>query len=172
VGKNVIIEPVSGDLFKALMRKIASSVAVITTCHDAHLHGMTATAVSSVSADPPAILIVVNRSARSHALISASKAFNVNILSAHQSELSGRFASKQDDSFDGVAYSFGGNGAPILDGAVASIECRTALETDFGTHTIFIGHVVGGSICAGDPLIYQDGSYRSSSPRTAEREIA
>jgi flavin reductase (DIM6/NTAB) family NADH-FMN oxidoreductase RutF len=172
VGKNVTIEPVSGDLFKSLMRKIASSVAVITTCHDGHLHGMTATAVASVSADPPAILIVVNRSARSHALISASKAFNVNILSAHQSELSGRFASKQDDSFDGVAYSFGGNGAPILDGAVASIECRTALETDFGTHTIFIGHVVGGSICAGDPLIYQNGSYRSSSPRTAEREIA
>jgi flavin reductase (DIM6/NTAB) family NADH-FMN oxidoreductase RutF/nitroreductase len=172
LGKNEYVPPVSGDTFKALMRKIASSVAVITTCHDGHRHGMTATAVCSVSVDPPAILIVVNRSARSHALISASKAFNVNILADHQREVSNQFASKEGDPFGSVGHRFGSNGVPVIDDAVAFMECRIALETDFGTHTIFIGHVTAGSVAAGNPLIYQEGEYKSATPRISERDIA
>lgn len=172
MGRNEYVAPISDDKFKELMRKIASSVAVITTCHDGHRHGMTATAVCSVSANPPAILIAVNRSARSHALISAGRAYNVNILADHQREVSGLFSSKESDPFAHVPYHDGDNGLPVIDGAVASLECRIALEIDFGTHTIFVGNVTAGSVSAGNPLIYQEGAYKSATPRVSEREIA
>src|SRR5258708_1587539 len=81
----------NAERFKLVMRNIASSVAVITVEHEGRKHGMTATALCSVSAAPPTILIVVNRSARTHPIISEARRFTVNILAVHQAELAGRF---------------------------------------------------------------------------------
>lgn len=163
---------VSGDLFKSLMRNIASSVAVITTNQLGKRHGMTATAVCSVSADPATILIVVNRSTRSHPIIAATKAFTVNILADHQHAIGTRFASKSDDPFDGIEYRSGLNGSPIIEGVAAYIECATVSEIEVETHTIFIGRVLGGDVSKAHPLLYHEGAYKSVSPRFSDRNVA
>jgi flavin reductase (DIM6/NTAB) family NADH-FMN oxidoreductase RutF/nitroreductase len=166
------VASISGETFKSLMRTMASSVAVITTRFNERAHGMTATAVCSVSADPATILIVVNRSTRSHPIISASKRFTVNILAEYQRELGGRFASKHPDPFDGVEHHDGVNGSPIIDGASAYIECVTTAEIESGTHTIFIGNIVGGNISGAYPLVYHEGEYKSVTSRWSDRAIA
>jgi flavin reductase (DIM6/NTAB) family NADH-FMN oxidoreductase RutF/nitroreductase len=163
---------VSGALFKSLMRNIASSVAVITTNQEGTPHGMTATAVCSVSADPATILIVVNRSTRSHPIITAAKEFTVNILAEDQHALGDRFASKSDNPFDGIGHRLGVTGSPILEGAAAYLECATVSEIDAGTHTIFIGRVIGGDVSTALPLVYHEGAYKSVSPRSTERNVA
>ena len=84
---------IDAEKFKALMRVFGSSVVVITVSHNGQDHGMTATAICSVSADPPQILVVINRSNRSHAIITQAKRFTVNILAEHQSGLGQRFSS-------------------------------------------------------------------------------
>ncbi|MEH2470872.1 flavin reductase (DIM6/NTAB) family NADH-FMN oxidoreductase RutF/nitroreductase [Nitrobacteraceae bacterium AZCC 2161] len=172
MGKHSNIALVSGDLFKSLMRNIASSVAVITTNQGDKHHGMTATAMCSVSADPATILIVVNRSTRSHPIISAAKSFTVNILAEHQHAISGRFASKHDDPFDGIEHRVGANGSPIIKDVAAYIECTTVSEIDVGTHTIFIGNVIGGDVSQAHPLVYHEGEYKSLSPRSTDRDVA
>ncbi len=156
---------VDRDTFRAVMRKHASSVTVITTSHDGRLHGMTATAFCSVSADPPTILIVVNRSARSHPLIDGSGFFAVNILSERQVELAERFSAKRDDQFDALAYTIGETGAPILAGVTAHIECRVASRTEIETHTLFVGRVIDGSAADSTSLVYEGGRYVRLSER-------
>ncbi len=152
-------QAVDRDTFRAVMRKHASSVTVITTTHDGRLHGMTATAFCSVSADPPTILIVVNRSARSHPLIDGSGLFVVNIVSADQTSLAERFSEKRDEPFDGLDYTLGKTGAPILRGVIAHLECRVVSRTEVETHTLFLGSVIDGFAGTGTSLIYEDGRY-------------
>lgn len=146
--------------FRSIMRSMVAGVTVITTSHEGHLHGMTATAFSSVSAEPPTVLIVLNRSTRTHPLVSASRHFVVNLLAEHQIELGQRFAGKLDDQFDGIAYTLNEHGVPVLDGAVASLECETIDEMNVGTHTIFIGRVLKGDRSQVSPLVYHDGRYK------------
>lgn len=165
-------EAIDTDLFRALMRCIASSVAVITTGADGNLHGMTATAVTSVSASPASLLVVVNRSNRSHLLITASRSFAVNILSETQRSLGERFSSKADDQFDGVPHEIAWNGAPVLKNVAAHLECRLVAETDVGTHTIFVGEIVGGGLSGAYPLLYHDGAYKALTPRVSSHDIA
>jgi len=141
------------------MRKVASSVAVITTAHDVHLHGMTATAISSVSADPPTLL-VVNKTTRTHPLIVASRHFVVNILSQSQQSLGTRFSGKVNDQFSGVGYRLSAGGLPILRDCTAHFECGLMQEFDAGTHTIFIGSIVAGGFSDNNPLLYHDGAYK------------
>jgi flavin reductase (DIM6/NTAB) family NADH-FMN oxidoreductase RutF len=152
--------PVDRDSFRQAMRAVASSVAVITTCHGGQLHGMTATAFSSVTADPPTVLIVVNQSTRSHPLISGSRAFVVNFLAQSQRHLSDLFAGKATDQFRTVDYMSGLNEAPIIKGAAAHLDCETISETTCGTHTIFLARVVGASASQEVPLLYHDGQYK------------
>ena len=154
------------------MRRIASSVAVITTAYDGHLHGMTATAVTSVSAEPPRLLIVVNRSTRSHPLITASRIFVVNILADSQRGLGEHFARSGDNQFEGIAYDLGPSGSPIVREAAAHLECTLVSETDMGTHTIFVGQVVGGGVSGSNPLLYHDGAYKAVTPRVSQHAIA
>lgn len=166
------VKAIDAELFRALMRRIASSVAVITTGHDGHLHGMTATAVASVSSNPARILIVVNRSTRSHPLITASRNFTVNILAETQRGLGERFASGREDQFAGVDHEVAWNGAPVLKGAAAHLECRLVSETDMGSHTIFVGEIVGGGLSGANPLLYHDGAYKGLTPRVSSYDIA
>ena len=149
------------ERFKLVMRNIASSVAVITVEHEGRKHGMTATAVCSVSTTPPTILIVVNRSARSHSIISQAKRFTVNILAVHQAKLGGRFSEKHTSPFDGVGHKAGICGGPVLEDAAAYLECETEAEIHAGSHTIFIGAVMGGDATKSPPLLYHEGEYKS-----------
>jgi len=155
---------ISRDTFRSVMRRQAASVTIITTCHDAALHGMTATAFTSVCADPPTILIVVNRSARSHPLIDGSGLFTVNILAEEQVALASRFSGKLDDQFNGVPFTLGSTGAPILEGCSAHLECVVAQRIEVETHTLFVGHVLAGATSPGEPLVYHEGIYSGLRP--------
>lgn len=152
-------EVVDVDTFRGVMRKLAGSVTVITTEGQGSLHGFTATAVCSVCAEPPTILIVVNRSARTHPHIEKKGAFAVNILADHQVELANLFASKSSEQFAKVNHAVSPNGVPVIQGAAAFIECQIKEQYDVGTHTIFIGRVVDGGAAESMPLIYQDAGY-------------
>ena len=146
--------------FKTAMRRFASTVSVVTSGHGAVLNGMTATAVCSVSAEPPSILIVVNQESQSHALIQKSGAYTVNVLAASQETLAVHFASRSVAPFATVPYSLGITRSPIIDNCASFLECVLESAMPSGTHSIFIGRVVasGGSGCS--PLIYHDGKYR------------
>jgi flavin reductase len=165
-GPDLLTRPVavSGDRFRALMRNVASSVAVITTHQDGRPHGMTATAVCAVSADPAMLLIVVNRGNRSHGAISATGAFCVNMLAEHQAAVAGRFAGKLPTPFDGVAWHLDGAGQVVIDGAAAVLSCRVATQVEADTHTVFFGTVTGGEVGAALPLLYHQGAYAALAP--------
>lgn len=168
------IKAIDTELFRALMRRIASSVAVITTSYEGHIHGMTATAIASVSANPARLLIVVNRSTRSHPLIASSRAFSVNILAETQRDLGTRFSSSSiEDQFAGVDFEIGVSGSPVLKGAAAHLECHLVSETDMGSHTIFVGEIIGGALSpTTNPLLYHDGAYKRLTPRVSPYDIA
>lgn len=155
------VPDIGAEKFKALMRAFGSSVVVITLSHGGVYHGMTATAVCSVSANPPQVLAVINRSNRSHALVTAARRFTINILSQHQAALGQRFSEGHDTPFEGVTHAQGSHAGPILDGCAAFIECLTVAEFEVGTHTIFVAKVAGGEVMDGTPLLYHAGSYKS-----------
>ena len=98
-------------------------------------------------------------------MVSASGHFVVNLLAEDQAHLGNRFAGKLDNQFDGIGYTLSDRGAPIIDGAVATLECETVGATDFGTHTIFIGKVLKGTRSEVLPLLYHDGGYKGITRR-------
>lgn len=150
--------------FQKVMRTVASGVTVITTAHDGQTHGMTATAFSSVSADPPTVLIVVNKSTRTHPILSAGRRFVVNLLAEDQTWIGERFAGKLDQQFETVEHRLNDHGIPVLAGNVANLECEVSVETDAGTHTIFIGRVLAADASDSAPLVYHDGRFKSVVP--------
>jgi flavin reductase len=150
---------VSGDQFKLVMRRFAASVNVITSADGAKKNGMTATAVCSVSSDPPSALIIVNKSNRSHPIIAGTRTFAVNVLSSNQRQVAAHFASKLPDPFAEIPHSIGRTGCPIIAGADAHIECTVIDQMDVGTHTIFVGKIVAAGTANGEPLLYHEGRY-------------
>lgn len=153
------LSEISTDQFKQVMRRFAASVNVITSFNGALKNGMTATAVCSVSAEPPTALVIVNKSNRSHPVIAETRAFAVNVLSAEQRPIATHFASKHPDPFADVPHTIGETGCPIIDGSDAHIECLVIDQLDVGTHTIFVGRIVATGSSSGDPLLYHEGRY-------------
>jgi len=161
-GSNVdLLASIAPAAFKAAMRRMAATVSVITSGSGGLFNGMTATAVCSVSADPPSLLIVVNRANRSHALIERSGAYTVNVLSAEQERLATHFASTPLEPFADVPYSLGSNHCPIIEHCTSYFACLVEQQTGFGTHSIFIGRVVASGSSDSLPLLHQDGKFRS-----------
>jgi 4-nitrophenol 2-monooxygenase / 4-nitrocatechol 4-monooxygenase, reductase component len=158
---------VDGVRFRAVMRHFPTAVTVVTTMLDGHPKGFTATAVASVSADPPRVLVCVNRLARSHPLISQAGRFCVNLLRLEQEGFARVFASRSpDDPFDDVGYRSERTGSPVIEGSLAYLDCEVSEEYTAGTHTIFIGDVVACDAGEGAPLGYFDGAYRDFGVRT------
>jgi flavin reductase len=153
-------EHIAPDEFKAVMRRFAANVNVITSANGKILNGMTATAVCSVTTEPPSVLVIVNRSNRSHPIIKLSNAFAVNVLSAEQKHLAQHFASRPADPFASVDHFIGKTGCPIIKGADAFLECVVMQETEVGSHTIFVGRVVASQTFNEQPLLYHAGEYR------------
>jgi flavin reductase (DIM6/NTAB) family NADH-FMN oxidoreductase RutF len=144
------------------MRRFATGVTIITTrAPDGAVAGFTANAFASVTADPPMVLICVNRTASSHPIIAESRFFTVNVLALEQRTVAQRFASGEpSERFDGIAYELGATGAPVLTGSLAHFDCTLAEEHTAGTHTIFLGNVVACDSRDGAPLGYYDREYR------------
>ncbi len=149
-----------GD-FRQAMRRFPTGVTIVTTLLDGKPKGFTANAVTSVSADPPTILICVNRQSRTHPLISQAGRFCINLLRLDQRDLAERFAAREaSDPFETLPFTPGPTGAPILPGVLAYLDCELSEEYSAGTHTIFIGAVLGSGFSDGSPLGYFNAAYR------------
>ena len=153
------------DSFRQAMRRVASTVNVITVCVDGRPMGITATAMSSLSMDPPSLLVCIKQTASVHGSIKDVSHFAVNVLHRDQEHLAQMFAdrSKADLRFTDGWHLEGGR-PPRLADAQASLLCRRTDHHRFGTHSIFIG-VVEDVVVRGDvhPLLYLDGRYGSAS---------
>lgn len=147
--------------FRRLMGQFATGVTIITTRDvDGTPYGLTANAFTSLSLDPPLCIVCIDRRAESFMHFPASKVFNVNILTRAQEDISNRFAKSGGDKFTGVATTRAINGAPLLDGAMATIECTIEETFEGGDHVIHVGRVERFNVNGGDPLLYFEGKYR------------
>jgi len=144
------------------VRAFAAGVTVVTTLDaEGRAVGLTATAFSSLSMEPPLCLVCVHRNGTSHDALVASRRFAVNLLTAEQVELSNRFASRADDKFADVPHRPGdATGCALLDGALASMECEVVDVFPGGDHSIFVGRLATVSVADGRPLLYWRGGYR------------
>lgn len=156
------------DDFKLAMRQLAGAVTIITSGQGDERRGLTATAFCSVCASPPTVLVCINRSAEAHSFIALGGAFCVNVVASQDRSLADRFAamdgSKGVVRFEGRSWSSIVTGAPALDDAAASFDCRVTETFDTETHTVFIGRVCGvRANPETKPLIYFDRRYRDLS---------
>ncbi|WP_232711361.1 flavin reductase [Microbacterium sp. BR1] len=141
------------ETFRAVAGHFASGVTVITAHVEGRPFGTTASAVSSLSLEPPMMLVCLNRTSATHDAIAAEGRFGVSILARNQSDLAYRFAKKGDDKFDGVPVSTF-EGIPTLNGAIATIVCDVEETAIGGTHTVFLGRVRHAGTQPGEPLTY------------------
>lgn len=146
--------------FRHVLSHFASGVTVITTCDgDARPTGLTASAFTSVSLEPPLILVCVDHKAQSYPALLDSGRFAVNILSVEQEAISRRFATTRLDKFSEVPYRLSSLGLPLIEGALAHLECTTVGKYPEGDHTIFVGRVEQACVATGQPLLYFKGKY-------------
>src|SRR4051812_15170045 len=140
--------PVAVDrsTFFQIMSAFPTGVAIVTTLEaDGTPRGLTTNAVTSVSADPPILLVCVDRNSRTLPALLHSKRFAVNFMRDDSAEISRTFASKADDKFDRVAWKPGLGGIPLLEsGAIAHAECTTPEELEIGDHVVVTGLVESG----------------------------
>ena len=147
---------------RRVMGHFATGVTIITTVSKSgQLFGLTANAFTSVSLDPPLLLISVDKKAESYPCFEESKVFTVNILSDSQEALSRKFAVSGGNKFEGVAYHMGANGVPIILGTVGYIECRVYATYDGGDHSIYLGEILEAEASEGKPLMFFRGGYRT-----------
>ncbi|HET9018970.1 MAG TPA: flavin reductase [Acetobacteraceae bacterium] len=149
---------VTRQSFRDAMARFGAAVSVVTTDGPAGRRGFTASAVCSVTDDPPTLLVCVNRQNESHAALLANGVLCVNTLAAGQQDISSLFGGAVADHevrfSSGTWYALE-TGAPVLQGAVVSFDCRIGQVTEIGTHSVIFGHVQAirhGSVH--DGLIY------------------
>jgi len=143
------------------MGHFATGVTIITTRDkNGAPFGLTANAFTSLSLNPPLVVVCVDKTAQCYGCFNESKVFAVNVLSEDQEEVSRRFATKNSDKFAGLEWRAGSNGAALLDGAMAHIECKIVQTHDGGDHTILIGAIVNTEASGDRPLLFFKGKYQ------------
>ncbi|MBI3789541.1 MAG: flavin reductase family protein [Gemmatimonadetes bacterium] len=148
------------DDFRALLGRFASGVTVVTTVDAAgHDHGMTVSAFSSVSLDPPLVMVCIARDASAFAAFERANAIVVNILAAEQEALSRRFAGEVSDRFAGLGYHRADNGAAVLHDVLAWLSARVVDRHAAGDHVILVAEVEDGKVDEHRPLLYYRGGY-------------
>jgi flavin reductase (DIM6/NTAB) family NADH-FMN oxidoreductase RutF len=151
---------ISPDDFRRVLGHFATGVTVVTTSDaDSRPTGLTASAFTSVSLDPPLVLVCVDHKSQSYPALLECGAFAVNILRREQEAISRRFATTRLDKFDGLGFRMSERGLPLIDDALAHIECRTVNAYPEGDHTIFVGLVECAETGSGQPLVYYRGRY-------------
>ena len=155
------------ELFKAALRRWASGVTIITARHNGEVGGMTVSAFSSVSLEPPLVLACADKGSNTNPLIAQGGVFAANILSANQQELSNRFAKTGNEAvrFDGLDCKTGAGGAPWIPGALAVLDCEVESAHDAGDHIIYVGRVLDCVVADSEPLLYYDARYRALAPQ-------
>src|SRR3569832_276444 len=134
---------IDSDTFRSVLGRFASGVSIVTARDDAgDDHGMTVSAFTSVSLEPPLVLVCIDHTASMHNVLLGHPRFGISILSSEQEAYSRRFAADPDTGrFDGIAFSRGDSGGVLLDEALAHLECTVLQHLEAGDHTIFIAEV-------------------------------
>ena len=152
---------IGADDFRKVLGHFAAGVTIITTSDpEGRPTGLTATAFTSVSLEPPLILVCVSHKSQSYPALLDRGHFAVNFLRHEQQDVSRRFATQRLDKFDGVPYRMSALKLPILTEALAHVECVTVNQHVEGDHTILVGRVEAcDTAAAGEPLLYFRGQY-------------
>jgi flavin reductase (DIM6/NTAB) family NADH-FMN oxidoreductase RutF len=145
------------------MRRWATGVTVVSAAYEGVQHGMTVSSFTSISLEPPYVLISLSRHTRTHMLVARSGRFGVTILSEAQQDISDRFAGRtpddQDRFVDLETYTLV-TGAPLLEGGLVGMDCKVQAAYEVGTHTLFVGEIIALSrITPGEPLLYYNRDY-------------
>jgi flavin reductase (DIM6/NTAB) family NADH-FMN oxidoreductase RutF len=153
--------PVASQEFRRACGRFATGVTIASVVDsEGAPHGLTVSSFTSVSLDPPLILICLGHGVSAIHHFRTATHFGINILAADQRALSERFARKGQDRFDGVAWQPGVTGVPLLPGALAAIECAVHRIVPMGDHDILVGEMVHTQVHDGEPLLHFGGSYR------------
>lgn len=155
---------VSDMEFKSVMGRFPTGVTVVTTCDGDRPAGLTVNAFASISLDPPLVMVSIDKRSHLHDLVAHVGFFAANILGADQQDLSRRFAGQtgdRNDRFRQTPYHAGKTGAPVLDEAIAHVECRVVEVYSAGDHSIFLGQVEALGASVGEPLVYYRARYGS-----------
>jgi len=143
-----------------VMGHFATGVTVITTKDKTGKpFGLTVNSFTSLSLNPPLLVVCIDKTVDCYSCFEESKLFGVNMLSEQQEELSRRFATKGIEKFEGIEWHMGENGVPLLDGTIGTIECNVAQSCEGGDHTIFLGEIVSATASGDRPLIFFKGKY-------------
>lgn len=162
--------PVAGETFRHVMGHFASGVAVVTGMDGAgNPVGVTASAVTSVSLEPPMLLVCLNSRLYTCDVLGETGHFGVNILASGQDALARRFAHGRGDRFSGLRIRQGRLGSPLLDGALARLDCRVVSAAEGGTHRVFFAEVVQAAAGEGTPLTYYRGRFGAFEETAAGR---
>ena len=148
--------------FRAAMRRLAASVSIVVAKGDEGPVGIAATSITSLTADPPAVLVCINRTTSLHALLVPTAPLSINLLARSQKDVSTAFGggTPKEERFRVGSWIEGSNGLPQLEGAQANLDCVIDAMLAYGTHSIVIARVLSAKVSDGvDPLIYQDGGY-------------
>jgi len=160
------VESVPAQEFRDALARWASGVTVVTARDGDEPVGMTAASFSSLSLDPPLVLVCVARSAQSHDALAAAQGFAVHVLGSGQAEMSARFAKPGPDKFAAYPDERGPYGVPLLPFGVVRLVCAHHGTFDGGDHTILVGRVVGTDLAGTDPLLYCNRAYGRLSATT------
>ena len=139
----------------------ATGVTIVTVRSGDRIHGMTVSAFTEVSLEPPLVLVCIDRTSNTQPVIAAGGGFAVNILARGQEPLAKRFACREseDRRFSDLHCETGVTGAPLLAGSVASLDCRLETAHEAGDHVIYVGEVVGLRFSDADPLLFYKRGY-------------
>ncbi|MFD1860686.1 flavin reductase [Aeromicrobium camelliae] len=157
-------DPVDQAAFRGALSRFASGVTVVSTVHEGVDHAMTASAFTSVSLDPPLVLVCSHKTSRFHDAVLASGVWGVSILAEEGRDDSAWFAHRGrplEQQFAEIKHHRGSTGVALLDASLAWLECETVAAHDGGDHTILVGSVVDAAVREGpdDPLLYYRSHY-------------
>ena len=151
----------TGEEFRRVCGRFATGVTIASVVDGTGApHGLTVSSFAAVSLDPPLALICLGHEATSLEAFRAAKYFGINVLGENQRTLSERFARKGQDRFEGLEWTPGETGVPLLAGVLAQMECAVRQRIRAGDHDIFVAEMVSARVHRGEPLIHFSGRYR------------
>jgi flavin reductase len=155
-------ESVDAERYRDAMRRVPAAVTIVTTQFAHEANGLTATAVCSVTADPPQVLVCVNRGATAHSLIVRSRSFVVNFLSEEHEDRARRFSQTKlpaQERFAGISWVMMATGSPAMADAIVALDCSVNTDLICGTHAIYLANVVDVRVGNAAPLLYRAGEF-------------
>jgi flavin reductase (DIM6/NTAB) family NADH-FMN oxidoreductase RutF len=148
---------------RQVMRQWSSGVAVVSAFADGKTHGMTVNSLVSISMEPPIVAVTLANSTKTHELVTLSQKFSISILSENQQLVSDIFAGKimdHQNRFEGLDTFSMSNGAPLLTDGIGWLECKVIYAYSMPNATMFLGEVFSTKVGGGNPLVYQNRTYR------------